>query len=488
MNLRIYEDISKRTGNDIYLGVVGPVRSGKSTFIKKMMDVLVIPNIENKFKQERAIDELPQSGSGKTVTTCEPKFVPNDTANIHLGDNLNLNVRLVDCVGYVIPGSMGISENGEERLVNTPWSDEPMKFSKAAHMGTKKVIETHSTIGVVVTTDGSITGIDRENYEQAEEEVINDLKKINKPFVIILNSTNPGGNTANKIKNEMEEKYGTDVLLLDVLNMSVNDIEDILTSVLYKFPVKEITYELPMWLGAIGEDSDINKEIMDFILLNSNDNDCINDVTNGFKSDNDNFHIGLDNIDLSNGSIHANVDVQSKVFYDILNGKNDVEVNNETDLFNLIANLTNVKKEYDKIANALSVARAEGYGIVLPEFEDYSLDEPEMINKSSNHGIKIKAKAPALHIICTDVETSVTPTIGSESECQVFYDKILDEYKNEQDKIWESEFFGRNLKNMISDNMRNKITSINDDNKVKVKKVLTKVVNNGKGGLIILWM
>ena len=489
MNLGIYEDISKRTGKDIYLGVVGPVRTGKSTFIKKFMDELVIPNIDNKFKKERAIDELPQSGSGKTIMTCEPKFVPNTAANISLGGGIDLNVRLVDCVGYVIEGAIGDMDENEERMIRTPWDENPMPFKKAAEIGTKKVIEKHSTIGVVVTTDGSISGIDRENYVQAEEKVINELKNINKPFVTILNTKNPSSSKSKELCKSMEEKYGCKVIILDVMNITLDDIENLLLDVLFEFPVKEINYSLPLWTDLLDKEDEINKEIYNFILSNSNKNDTLNKVLKGIKESKfDNFEMNISNIDLSLGVVHIDVNINNSVFYGMLNEKNGVTIENESDLFMLISSLTNIKREYEKIASALDVARNSGYGIVTPEFEDYILDEPEMINKSSRHGVKIKASAPALHIICTNVETSISPTIGSEEECQVFYDKIMDEYKNDQEKIWESEFFGRNLKNMISDNMQNKLTSIEDDNKIKVQKALTRVVNSGRGGLIILWL
>ncbi|WP_290771112.1 stage IV sporulation protein A [Anaerofustis sp.] len=489
MNLGIYEDISKRTDSDIYLGVVGPVRSGKSTFIKKFMDVLVIPNIENKFKKERAVDELPQSGSGKTIMTCEPKFVPNTAANISLAEGVDLNVRLVDCVGYVIPGAIGDMDENEERMIRTPWSDNPMPFKKAAEMGTKKVIEKHSTIGIVVTTDGSISGIDRENYIEAEEKVINELKNINKPFVTILNTTSPNSKESKDLAAKLEEKYKCKVIVLDVMNITLEDIENLLMDVLFEFPIKEINYLLPLWLDLIDDEDDINKEIYDFILSNSKEKDTLNKVIEGIKhSDFESFDIDVTNVDLSCGIIDVDIKVDNKVFYALLSKKNDISINGESDLFSLVANLTKIKKEYEKIESALNTAKNSGYGIVTPEFEDYVLEEPEMINKSSRHGVKIKASAPALHIICTDVQTSISPTIGSEEECLVFYDKIMDEYQNDQEKIWESEFFGRNLKNMISDNMHNKLTSIEDDNKIKVQKTLTKVVNSGKGGIILLWL
>ncbi|EDS71488.1 stage IV sporulation protein A [Anaerofustis stercorihominis] len=489
MNLGIYEDISKRTGSDIYLGVVGPVRSGKSTFIKKFMDVLVIPNIENKFKRERAVDELPQSGSGKTIMTCEPKFVPNTAANINLGSGVNLNVRLVDCVGYVIPGAVGDMDENEERMIRTPWSDSPMPFKKAAEIGTKKVIEKHSTIGIVVTTDGSISGIERNNYIEAEEKVINELKEINKPFVTILNTTTPNSKATRDLGLELEEKYECKVIVLDVMNITLDDIEALLKDVLFEFPIKEINYSLPLWLDLVREENTINNDIYDFIKSNSNDNDTLNKVIFGVKNSSfDKFGMEVTNIDLSSGIVDVDVKVENSAFYDLLSEKNDIEINGESDLFGLVSDLTQIKREYEKIASALSLARSSGYGVVMPEFEDYKLEEPEMISKSSRHGVKIKACAPALHIICTDVETSVSPTIGSEEECQVFYDKLIDEYKNDQDKIWESEFFGRNLKNMISDNMQNKLISIEDDNKMKIQKTLTKVVNSGKGGIILLWL
>ncbi len=490
MDLGIYEDISRRTKNDIYAGVVGPVRTGKSTFIKKFMDILVVPNIENKYKRERAIDELPQSGSGRTITTCEPKFVPAEAANIRLGEVLDLNVRLVDCVGYVVNGALGATDEEGERMVRTPWSDNPMPFSEAAEIGTKKVIDSHSTIGIVVTTDGSISGIDRENYLSAESRVIEELKKLNKPFVVVVNTTNPSGSKAMEIAEELREKYNASVVIKDVMHMTESDIEDILTSVLYEFPVKEINYSLPRWIENLGEEHYLSSQIYDLLLSLSNPNDSINDIVIGIEKRGDGslFTADVNNVNLSSGEIYVNIDIPNQVLYRIISEENGIEIENEFELFNRLSELTDIKQRYEKIASALSVAMTDGYGVVNPDFKDYTLKTPEMFNKSGRHGVKITASAPALHIICTEVNTEVTPTIGSLNECEAFYDQILDQFENDQEKIWECEFFGRNLKDMISDSMQNKLMSIDDQNKIKVQKTLTKIVNSGKGGVIILWL
>ncbi len=486
---RIYENISKRTSGDIYTGVVGPVRTGKSTFIKKFMDSLVIPNIENKYKKQRAIDELPQSGSGKTIMTCEPKFVPAQAVNIKVGDSASMNVRLVDCVGYVVEGANGSMEENSPRMVQTPWSDEPMEFVRAAEIGTRKVISTHSTIGIVVTTDGSFTDIPRSNYISSEEKVINELKSIDKPFVIILNTTSPNSRETTALKNQMEEKYQRKVIPLNVMEMNSSDIEYILKSILYEFPAKEICYELPLWISSLSEEHYINTEIYDFISSSSNINDKIRSIVSGIDTNHcEYFSSNISNIDLSKGTIHVKINVDIGIFFKVMSEENNMNIKCESDLFAVMKDLNIVKENYDKISTALKTAASEGYGIVSPAFDEYELKQPEMINKASRHGVKITAHAPAMHIISTDVYTNVMPTIGTKEECESFYEKLIYEYENDKEKLWESEFFGRNLKDMISDNMQGKLVSMDSENKVKIKRVLSKVVNTKKGGIVVLWM
>lgn len=485
----IYEDISKRTNGDIYAGIVGPVRTGKSTFIKKFMELLVIPNIDNRFKKERAVDELPQSSSGRSIMTCEPKFVPNEAVKITLFENTIINVRLIDCVGYLVKDALGAEENGIPRMVQTPWSASPMPFERAAEAGTKKVIMEHSTIGIVVTTDGSITEIPRENYVPAEERVISELKQINKPFVILLNSTHPWADETTKLLEELEEKYCIPVIALDVLNLKMSDIENILSKVLYEFPVSEITYKIPKWAANLSKDHWLMTQIEDFILSSSNGEDRIRNVIDSLKSNVcDNFEPDISTIDLSTGMIITHIDIDNSVFYKIMSEENNISLKNESDLFILLTELLSAKTKFEAFNSAVSSALMTGYGIVYPTFNDLSLQAPEMMNESGKFGIRLKATATALHIIQSEISSETSPIIGTESECEIFYNKVLGQYENSPNDLWTTEIFGRKLSEMITDNIRTKLSSINDDTKQRMMKAVGKISNAKKGGLYIFWL
>ncbi len=484
----IYEDISKRTNGDIYTGIVGPVRTGKSTFIKKFMELIVIPNIENKYKKERAIDELPQSGSGKSIMTCEPKFVPNEAVELKLNENTGIKVRLIDCVGYLVEGAIGATEDGVARMVQTPWSNDAMPFEKAAETGTRKVIEEHSTIGIVVTTDGSITDIPRTSYVNAEERVINELKEINKPFVIILNTTNPSGDETSRLINEMEEKYAVPVIALDVINMNISDIENILTKVLYEFPVSEISYKIPKWVANLSKDHWIMEQVEDFIMTSSKGG-IIRKIIDNIK-DNvcESFEPNISNISLSNGNIETIINIDNNVFYKIMSEENNITLKNESDLFTVLTELMREKKKVDSFNTGLSSAFISGYGIVYPDFDSYSLEAPEIINDSGRYGIRLKAMADALHIISAKITAEVSPIIGSQEECENFFNNVLLKYENDPASLWETEIFGRKLSDMMKDNIITKLNSVNEDTKQRLIKTVNKISNGKKGGLIILWL
>ncbi len=489
MFTEIYEDIAKRTNGDIYAGIVGPVRTGKSTFISKFMELLVIPNIENKYKKERAIDELPQSAAGKSIMTCEPKFVPDEAACLMLNKSSFVKIRLIDCVGYLVEGAIGAFEDGISRMVKTPWSKEEMPFSSAAEIGTQKVISEHSTIGILVTTDGSITDIERENYIAAEERVINELKTIGKPFTIVLNSKHPDSLQTQKIKEELFEKYSVSVNAIDVLNMTLEDVEKIFTDVLYEFPVSEICYYIPKWVKNLANEHWINTQIEEFILKASMNNDSLNSVLRFIAANtSESFHAQADEILLSLGKISSSIHIDNSVFYKIMSEENSINVNNESDLFVIITALLKEKKYVSLLSNAVKEAKEIGYGIVYPDFNSLDLQTPEVFSDSGKYGISLKASANAFHIIKAEIESEISPVIGSEAECEIFFDKLIKQYKNTPSDLWDTEIFGRKLSEMVEDNIKNKLNSIGEETKQRMSRAVNRVSNAQKGGLFIFWI
>ena len=398
----IYEDIAKRTQGDIYIGVVGPVRTGKSTFIRKFMENLVLPNIENEFKRERTQDEIPQSGSGKTIMTVEPKFVPADGVEIKIKDTVSLKVRMVDCVGYIVDGALGHEEEGRQRLVSTPWSQEAMTFEKAAEIGTKKVIRDHSTLGIVILTDGSVTGIDRKSYLSAEERVISELKSLNKPFAVVLNTLDPYSESTDLLRAELEEKYNVPIVPLNVLAMDEEDIESVMETVLYDFPLNEIRINLPKWVEGLERNHWIKNNII-FTLKQSiaeiGKLRDINSIVEGFSELEFLEDTEVDNVELGEGVISIDLTAKQDLFYNVLEEKSGFKIDGDHQLLNLVTKLSRVKNEYDKIESALYDAKTKGYGVVAPSLDELSLEEPEIIKQGKQYGIKLKANAPSLHII-----------------------------------------------------------------------------------------
>ena len=405
-NMGVYEDIKARTDGDIYVGVVGPVRTGKSTFIKNFMDLLVIPNIENSYKRERARDELPQSAAGRTIMTTEPKFVPNEAIEITIGDNLELKTRLVDCVGYLVNNALGYMEEDVPRMVKTPWSDEEIPFEEAAEIGTRKVIQEHSTIGILVTTDGSITEIPREDYVEAESRVVNELKELNKPFVIVLNTNNPSSDETRSLANELEEKYGVSVIPTDCTNLNNEDINNIFGKILYEFPIERININFPSWIDGLDNDNELRQELFKEIK------DAFKDVST-IKTINESVarisktdiivKTTIDKVDLGTGTVTIEISLNKMLFYKVLTEMTGIQMNNEADLFATIDNLSKVKKEYDKVSMALQEVKQKGYGIVMPSMEELILDEPEIVKQGSRFGVKLKARAPSIHMIRADI-------------------------------------------------------------------------------------
>lgn len=488
-DLNIYKDIANRTDGDIYIGVVGPVRTGKSTFIKNFMDLLVLPNIENSYKKERARDELPQSAAGRTIMTTEPKFVPNEAIEIKIGDNLKLRTRLVDCVGYLVNNALGYMEDDVPRMVKTPWSSEEIPFEEAAEIGTKKVITEHSTIGILVTTDGSITEIPREDYVEAEERVVKELKTMNKPFVIVLNSSTPYANETLELAKELEEKYGVSVIPTNCTNLNSEDVNNILGKVLYEFPIERININFPGWIDGLDDEHELKVELLNELRDAFKDVKTIKNIEVGaskIKQTEIILKTTIDEINLGNGFINVNIILKENLFYKVLTEITGVEVANEADLFTTISNLSNVKKDYDKISSALQAVRQKGYGIVTPSMDELILDEPEMVKHGSRYGVRLRAKAPSIHMIRADIETEVSPIVGSEKQSEELVNYLLAEFESDPKKIWESNIFGKNLHELVNEGLQNKLYKMPEEAQGKLQETLERIVNEGSGGLICI--
>ena len=488
-NLSVYQDISERTGGDIYIGVVGPVRTGKSTFIKNFMELLILPNIDDVYKRERAIDELPQSAGGKTIMTTEPKFIPNEAIAINLADNVKMKARLVDCVGYLVNNAIGHMENDMPRMVKTPWSDEEMPFELAAELGTKKVITEHSTIGIVVTTDGSITDIPREDYIQAEERVVKELKELNKPFVMILNTAFPSSEETVSLAQRLEEKYQTQVIPMSCLNMTINDVNNIFTKLLYEFLIERINIKLPRWVSGLSIDNELKQELFSKICETFKDVKRIKDVKENYTLllENENIKkVEIAEINLGTGIVTINVELEDSLFYSVLSEITGVQIENEGELFNCITNFAKVKKEYDKMEYAIHEVNERGYGIVTPTMDDLILEEPEIVKQGQKYGVKLKAKAPSIHMLKIDTETEISPIVGSEKQSEELVKFLLSEFESDPKKIWESNIFGKSIHELVNEGLQNKLSRMPEDAQNKLRDTLQRIVNEGSGGLICI--
>ena len=487
--MNIYEDIAKRTQGDIYIGVVGPVRTGKSTFIRKFMETLVLPNIENEFKRDRTRDEIPQSGSGKTIMTVEPKFVPADGVVIQLKDSVSLKVRMVDCVGYIVEGALGHEENGKQRLVSTPWSKDAMTFEEAAEIGTKKVIRDHSTIGVVVITDGSVTGIERGSYIEAEERVIDELKSMNKPFVVILNSLTPKDEKTEILRNELEEKYEVPILPVNVEQMEEPDIENILETVLYDFPLNEIRINISKWVEGLEKNHWIKESIISTLkqcIANLQKIRDIDDIVNGFENLEFLDGVTVENVELGEGVVNIQLSTKQEIFYNVLEEKSGFKIEEDSQLLNLVTTLSKVKQEYDKIEVALNDAKNFGYGVVAPSLSELSLEEPEIIKQGKQYGVKLKANAPSLHIIKADISTEVSPIVGNQNQGEEMVKYLLNEFEQNPSEIWESNMFGKSLNDLVKEQLQSKLYTMPDEIRFKIQKTLQKIINEGSNNIITI--
>lgn len=485
----IYSDISRRTQGDIYLGVVGPVRTGKSTFIKRFMEELVLPNMGNDFVRDRAVDELPQSAAGKTIMTTEPKFIPNEAAELILDKNAKANVRLIDCVGFIVPGARGLDENEQPRMVSTPWSDSPLPFDEAAEIGTRKVICEHSTIGIVVTTDGSIGELPRENYVEAEERVIQELKDINKPFIVVLNTVSPADAAVKELAGSLSEKYNVPVLATDCLSMGEKEIHKIMEQILFEFPIRQVGISLPDWVVKLPREHWLKASVFEDIMAGSENISKIRQVDDLIETLSANQNVSLcdlSEVTLGEGRVDLTLESPKTLFYQILSEETGVSVDNDGDLISLVSELSRSKESFDKIANALSEADCKGYGIVTPSVSDLSLDEPEIVKQGSRFGVKLKAAAPSYHIIKAKIETEVSPVVGSEKQSEDLVKYLLTEFEEDPKKIWESNLFGKTLYELVNEGLHSKLYHMPDDAREKVRETLEKIINEGSNGLICI--
>ncbi|ADL51607.1 stage IV sporulation protein A [Clostridium cellulovorans] len=488
-NFDIYKDIADRTQGDIYVGVVGPVRTGKSSFIKRFMDLMVLPNIENAYKKERAKDELPQSGSGKSIHTMEPKFVPNEAVPISLADGLNFKVRMVDCVGYIVKGAYGYEEDSKPKMVTTPWSEKEMPFELAAEIGTKKVINDHSTIGIVVTTDGSIAGITREEYVDAEERVVSELKNINKPFIIVLNTTNVFSPEAVNLKKELEEKYDTPVQLVDVVNMQQEDITNIFNKILKEFPVKEINIDMPEWIEKLEVSHWLKSNFLNIIKDLSKSISKVRDVRNSLEAFETLDFLDsskVEEMNMGDGTARIVFKPKKSVFYNVLSEACGFEIANESHLLSTIKDFYKAKVEYDKIEKALNDVKESGYGLVAPQLTEMKLEEPEFVKQGGKYVVKLKASAPSLHLIRTNVQTEISPIMGSAKESEEMYQSLQKQFEDDASKIWESNIFGKSLEVLVKEGLQNKLFKMPEDVQFKIQKTLEKMINEGNAGLICI--
>lgn len=488
-SFNIYKDIAERTQGDIYVGVVGPVRTGKSTFIKKFMDLMVIPKIDNNYKKERAKDELPQSGSGKGIHTTEPKFIPNEAVEITIDEDIKFKVRMVDCVGYIVKGAVGYMDGDQAKMVNTPWYEYEIPFEDAAEIGTRKVITDHSTIGLVVTTDGSITGIERDEYLEAEERVIEELKAINKPFIVVLNTKYVNAPETRALKKELEEKHDVTVQVMDVANMNESDVEDVFKHVLKEFPVKEINIEMPSWVERLEPEHWLKKNFFSMIKGMCENISRVRDIRstlNLLKEEENLAPTEMSSVNLGEGKATITMKPKDGIFYNILSEICDLDVESESDLLALIKELNFAKKEYDKVKDALIDVRETGYGLVAPQLSEMKFEEPEMVKQGTKFGVKLKASAPSLHFIKANIKTEISPIMGSEKESEELVKSLMEQFDKDPASLWQSNMFGKPLEVLIKEGLQNKLYKMPDDVQVKIQKTLQKIINEGSGGLICI--
>lgn len=484
----VYRDIKNRTGGEIYIGVVGPVRTGKSTFIQKFMDTIVIPNISDAMQRERAVDELPQSSAGRTIMTTEPKFIPEQAVTIQIDEDASFDVRMVDCVGYIVPSALGYIEEDQPRMVKTPWYEEEIPFNMAAEIGTKKVITEHSTIGLVITTDGSISDIPREEYEEAEERVINELTATGRPFVILLNCVRPNSEESKGLANNLSQKYEVPVLPVNCIDIAEKDIRDIIGNLLYQFPVREIQLDLPGWITKL----DTSHWLMSSVLGTLKEaygisKMCeVKPMLENMKSCEFVKGVNVESINLGSGVSNAEITFDQQLFYRILSEQTGLSINAESELLSSLVEMAEMKKKFQKLEEAYNDVLTTGYGIVMPETEEMSLEEPEIIKQSGKYGIRLRATAPSIHMIRTEICTEIAPIVGSEQQSEELVLYLLKEFEESPTGIWESNIFGKSLHSLVNEGMHNKLYRMPEDARGKLRETLERIINDGCNGLICI--
>ena len=485
----LYRDIAGRCGGDIYIGVVGPVRTGKSSFIKRFMELMVLPNMEDEYGRERARDELPQSGAGKTVMTNQPKFVPNEAVQLQLKDASSARVRLVDCVGYLVPGALGTDENDSARMVRTPWFDHDIPFEEAAEVGTRKVIQDHSTIGVVVTTDGSIVGLPRAAYEEAEERAVRELKALGKPFIILLNSTHPSEAATRTLAGQIQEKYAVPVIATDILNMRQEDAGEVLENLLFEFPLREIRIHAPSWLTSLDGEHWLGKSVLDTLKSAAEKISRVRDhaqVAQAFRENEYAEDASLYSIALNEGRADYRLNMKDGLFYRILGEASGQEIENEEHLFELMKRLVENSRAYEKVADALKSVESTGYGVVLPAIEELALSEPELAREGGHYGVRLRANAPSLHMIRVDLKTNVSPIVGTEKQSRELVESLTATYREDPSGVWATEVFGKPLRDLVRDEMGMKLNHLPEDARLKLRESMGKIINEGTGGMICI--
>ncbi|HET7578562.1 MAG TPA: stage IV sporulation protein A [Bacillales bacterium] len=485
----IFKDIAERTGGDIYLGVVGAVRTGKSTFIKKFMELVVLPNIENDSDRARAQDELPQSAAGKQIMTTEPKFVPNNSVLVNVGEGLDVNVRVVDCVGYAVPGAKGYEDENGPRMVNTPWYGEPIPFQEAAEIGTRKVIQEHSTLGVVVTTDGSIGEIPRMDYVEAEERVVNELQEVGKPFIMIVNSAHPHNSQTEALRQDLSDKYDIPVLAQSVENMTEHDIYNVLREALYEFPVLEVNVNLPSWVMVLNENHWLRESYEEAVKDTVKDIKRLRDVDRVVGQFGEFDFIDqaqLAGIEMGQGVAEIDLYAPDDLYDQILKDVVGVEIRGKDHLLELMQDFSHAKREYDQVSDALAMVKQTGYGIAAPALQDMSLDEPEIIRQGSRFGVRLKAVAPSIHMIKVDVESEFAPIIGTEKQSEELVRYLMQDFEQDPLSIWNSDIFGRSLNSIVREGIQAKLSLMPENARYKLKETLERIINEGSGGLIAI--
>ena len=482
----IIKNIASRTGGDIYLGVVGAVRTGKSTFIKKVMEAIVVPNIEDEFERKRATDEIPQSASGKTIMTIEPKFVPNNAAKIKI-DDFSCNIRLIDCVGYLIKNAKGAEDENGPRMVKSPWYEEEIPFVEAAELGTEKVIKDHSTIGIVMTTDGSIGDFDRDDYVESEQRVVKELKEIGKPFIVVLNTTHPMLPETERLADTLKEEYGVSVIPMNVLSMTEKEIYNILKEALYEFPILEVKYNMPEWIAILSPNNNVKKTYVESIresVLEVNKLKDIEKITSCFSNNENIEKAYISEVDPASGTVTINIDAPSSLYNDVLKEIIKIDVKNKAQLLQLFQDYDEAKTEYDQIKYALKMVKQTGYGVATPTLKDMKLDTPEIIKQGNRFGVKLKAVAPSIHMIRVDVNSTFEPIIGSEIQSKELINYLMKDYETNPQNIWKSEIFGRSLDVIVQEGIQSKISLMPENIRYKLSQTLSKIVNKGSNNLI----